>query len=149
MDAVGKRQRRMVGEEFFVVPGITVGCRDGAVRVPPIAIAPITRRVTNACVAHSSGKNVGLCLQVHGHETTIRGPQTTYLLVVDKWVLLAELLGTLNDVLCGVVTIGIHVAGGKFLSEARATRGLNHIHYIAHSRPSVEGIIAVEIAPYR
>ena len=57
---------------------------------------------------------------------------------------LAELLGTLNDVVGCVVAVGIDMSRSKLLSEAAATRWLNEVNHIAHGCPFLEVVVAVE-----
>ena len=72
-------------------------------------------------MTHSSSKDVGLCLQVLGHESTIGSTQATNLLLVHEGMFGTELLRSLNDVVCRIIAIGIHVSGSKLLTESRAT----------------------------
>ena len=62
MDFVGIEEWTMVYIEIFARPGITPGHTYLAVRVTPIALAPITGVVADACVRDGGSEDVGLGL---------------------------------------------------------------------------------------
>ena len=77
------------------------GC---AVGVAPVAEAPVAGRIADTCVTHGSCKDIGLRLQIHGHKASVAGSHTTNLVGFYKGVFLAELLRTIDDVLCYTFT---------------------------------------------
>lgn len=68
---VGIEQRAVVDKEFRILPRITVGCRYFTVRIAPVAFAPVTGVVADTGMGNSSRKQVGLCLEILRHETTV------------------------------------------------------------------------------
>ena len=80
--AVGEQQRfgyllgvvkwRTVKVEVFSGPRIAVGGRNLAVRVSPVAFAPIAGVVRNSGVRNSAGKGVVLGEHILGHESAVR-----------------------------------------------------------------------------
>lgn len=68
---VGIEQRRLFDVKIGIVPWKTAILGGFAVRVAPIAAAPIAGDVADASVCDGCGKNVGAGLQVFSHETAV------------------------------------------------------------------------------
>jgi len=75
-------QRTLVYVEVFTVPRVAFGHRNLAVRVAPITFSPVTGVVADAGMRNGCCKNIGLRLQILGHEATVRGADAAYALRV-------------------------------------------------------------------
>ena len=81
-----------------------------AIAISPIALAPVAGVVAYSCMRNGCGKEVGHGLQIHCHESTIACTDTSYFLLIDISVFLAELACRPDDVVCHTLASGIDVA---------------------------------------
>lgn len=71
MNLIGVVERTVPDEEVAMTPRIAVSHADFAVRISPIAFAPIACVVADTGMRDCCGKDVGLCLEILGHETAV------------------------------------------------------------------------------
>ena len=71
VNLVGIVERAVLHKKLLLTPGVAVGHGDFAIGIPPVAFTPIAGVVADAGVRDSSGKEVGLGLQVLRHEATV------------------------------------------------------------------------------
>ena len=75
-------------------------------------------------------EDVGLCLQVLGHESSVGCNQTAYLFIIDKRKFFAELLGAFDDIVGCAFTPCVDVACRELLSVTDSSARIDDIYYI-------------------
>ena len=131
MDLLSVEERALVDIEVFARPRITAGHGHLAVAVAPVALAPVAGVVTDAGMRDGSSKNIRLCLEILCHEPTVARSDAADMQRVGVAVLAAEGFRSLNDVLGNAFADGVDMAGGKLLTEAYGTAGIDDEHHIS------------------
>ena len=89
-------------------------------------------------------KQVGFCLQILCHEATVAGAGTTDFLRVDERMLFAELFCPLDNFIGGLISPGIYVTGGEFLSEASRTAWVQSVDHVAEGCIHMHGVTELQ-----
>ena len=87
----------MLRKQIGIIPRIAIGCRNRVIGISPITLAPIARYIADASMRGSGSKHIRLSLQIHRHESSIRGTQASDTFIVDKRMGCTEFLRTFND----------------------------------------------------
>ena len=144
MNLVGIVERRVINVEVLARPGIAVGHGSLAVAVAPIALTPVTGVVADAGMAHGSGKDVGLGLQVLRHESAVAGTETADVLAVDKRMFCGKTFRAFDDVVSHIVARRVDMSRCILLTKAGCTAGIDGVDHISLSGIHVRCIAALE-----
>src|SRR5699024_5565015 len=131
IDFVSIEQRTMLSIEFRIIPRVCARIGNRAISISPITFTPIATQGTDARMTDCGSKQVGFCLQILCHEATVAGAGTTDFLRVDERMLFAELFCPLDNFIGGLISPGIYVTGGEFLSEAGRTAWVQSVDHVA------------------
>ena len=123
-------QCSMLRKQIGIIPRIAIGCRNRVIGISPITLAPIARYIADASMRGSGSKHVRLSLQIHRHESSIRGTQASDTFIVDKRMGCTEFLRTFNDLIGRTLTPCIDMACRELLAVPDGTTGLDNINHI-------------------
>ena len=146
VDFMGGEEGALFGKFFWMAPRVLCGSRDGAVEVSPIAAAPIAGDIADASVADGGSKEACFGDKVHGGKAAVACADTADAFGIDEGMGFEKVLCGLDDLMGYASPPFVDVAGGKALSEADGTAGLEDIDEITVCSPKMEGIATVKVA---